>query len=145
MVVSDQKIPGGTITTRSSATGVGFSLSKASCIFLTPRSMVDNTVCPRPPSPSRHSSPACRGRFFFRARRGAGRLGHGRLPQVDGLRRVGRVRAAGAQAAGRPHRGGSASSLPAGLSLFSIVLGGVWRRPDPCGAAPTPRNLGCFC
>ena len=43
----------------------------------------------------------------------------------------------------RPHRGGSASSLPAGLSLFSIVLGGVWRRLDPCGAAPTPQNLGC--
>jgi len=46
-----------------------------------------------------------------------------------------------------PHSGASpASSLPAGLSLFSIVPGGVRRRVDPRGAAPTPKICrGCFC
>ena len=45
----------------------------------------------------------------------------------------------------RPHRGGSASSLPAGLSRGSIVLSGVWGRVGIAFGLPQQRqnlNLG---
>ena len=125
-----------------------FSLSSASYVFLTPRSIVDRTVLPAPTvllKPVVTCFPS--DGFFLRGGAAAGASATSAM--VGGLRSTGDCGASVESAPQaprpqvKPHRGGSASSLPAGLSLFSIVLGGVWRRLDPCGAAPTPQNLGC--
>ena len=105
-----------------------FSLSKASYVFLTPRSMVDSTVLPASTvalTPLVTCLP--RDGFFFwgaGAAAGASAMAASSKSMGDcGASVESEPQAPRPQVS--PHRGGSASSLPAGLSLFSIVLGGV--------------------
>ena len=127
-----------------------FSLSSASYVFLTPRSIVDKTVLPAStvlliPVVTCFPSDG----FFFRGaawpRGGAAAGASATSAMVGGLRSTGDCGASvlsepqAPRPQVNPHSGASpASSLPAGLSRFSIVPGGVRRRVDPRGAAPTP-------
>ena len=121
-----------------------FSLSSASYVFLTPRSIVDRTVLPASTvllKPVVTCFPS--DGFFLRGGAAAGASATSAM--VGGLRSIGDCGASvlsepqAPRPQVNPHSGASpASSLPAGLSRFSIVPGGVRRRVDPRGAAPTP-------
>ena len=128
-----------------------FSLSRASYVFLTPRSIVDRTVLPAPTvllKPVVTCFPS--DGFFFRGAAlpcgGAAAGASATSAMVGGRRSIGDCGASvlsepqAPRPQVNPHSGASpASSLPAGLSRFSIVPGGVRRRVDPRGAAPTPQ------
>ena len=105
-----------------------FSLSKASYVFFTPLSIVSIIV--RPASTVlRTPLVTClpRDGFFFLGA-GAGASASAMVASRKSTGDCGASVESEPQAPSpqvRPHRGGSASSLPAGLSRGSIVLGGV--------------------